>query len=167
MYLEEGKTHDPYLQSRTGRLPSAKRAPSSGHSWPLCHGAAITACLPQAALPQMFMVPPPSPAAVSLSVAPLHYMPLQNETRGSQSPAPRGWVEGNNLELEWGGRSGAWGGTAGVSNRYRKHRKVQINVTQSSCLHSKWSKNSPLICFQSQVNGHTDTGTHTRNLFTL
>lgn len=107
MYLEEGKTHDPYLQSRTGRLPSAKRVPSSGPSQPLCHGAAITACLPQSALPQMFMMPSPSPAAVSLSVASLHYMPLQKETRGSQSPEPRGWVEGNNLELEAGAGTGA------------------------------------------------------------
>lgn len=89
-------------------------------SWCGCH-----CLLAPVRPPPHFTVPlsarcPLSPIAVSLSGAPLHYMLLLNETRGSQSPAPRGWVEENNLELEGGGRSRAWGRTGGVSNCYRK-----------------------------------------------
>lgn len=135
-------------KEKTGSLP-AERVPLNWAGG--CPLWALMAPQAEPALPQMF--PDPPLRARSLHQAPLDWVLLQGRDQGFPQPSTQRLKEENKL-TDWGGEVGELG-AGGVRNRYRKYKKVQRNIIQSSCCYSKWLKNSPLICFQSQIKGCT------------
>lgn len=143
----------------SGRPPLGTQGPSVT-VWP-----SLAAGLPEPVLPKCSRCPRWVPGlhtepCSGQCAAPPHRRLLRKRAQGFPEPSTQGSVEGNSSEMVGGpgGRSRAPGIRAGgVRNRYRKHKKVQLNIIQCSCLHSKWPKSSSFICFQSQGKGHTHT----------